>query len=71
MYIDPDIELREDLPKELKEYQKELQDYYDVDDWFNFDTLFEVVEARVKAYYLAGIISSNDLHAIFKKYGIE
>lgn len=44
------------LPERLQQDFKELQEYYDADDWFMFDTLFEVVEATVKAYYLAGKI---------------
>lgn len=63
MYIDENIILREDLPERL-------QQYYDADDWFMFDTLFEAVEATVKAYYLAGKISREDLNTIFQKYGI-
>ena len=35
-----------------------------------FDTVFEAVEATVKAYYLAGEISIDDLNRIFEKYGI-
>lgn len=35
-----------------------------------FDTVFEAIEARVKAYYLAGKISREDLDNIFRKYGI-
>lgn len=31
---------------------------------------FEAVEASVKAYYLAGKISKEDLNCIFRKYGI-
>ena len=34
-----------------------------------FDSLFNV-EASVKAYYLAGKISRDDLNCIFSKYGI-
>ena len=48
----------------------ELQEYYNAGDWFMFDTAFEAVEASVKAYYLAGKISREDLNSIFKKYGI-
>lgn len=70
MYIDEKIDLRDDLPKELKRDFMELQEYYDADDWFMFDTYFEGVEASVKAYYLAGKISRNDLNCIFQKYGI-
>lgn len=35
-----------------------------------FDTVFEAVEAKIKAYYLAGKISREDLNQIFKRYGI-
>ena len=35
-----------------------------------FDTAFKAIEASVKAYYLAGKISKEDLNSIFKKYGI-
>ena len=36
-----------------------------------FDTAIEAIEASVKAYYLAGKISIEDLNSIFKKYGIS
>ncbi|MDE5700308.1 MAG: hypothetical protein K2I96_23380 [Lachnospiraceae bacterium] len=62
--------LSEDLSEGLQWDFKELQEYYDADDWFVFDTLFEAVEATVKAYYLAGKISREDLNTIFRKYGI-
>jgi len=70
MFIDETVHVREDLPKELLEAFQELKGYYDADDWFQFDMLFELVEARTKAYYLAGKISREDLNLIFRKYGI-
>ena len=70
MFIDDAIELREDLPDKLDRDFGVLQKYYDADDWLNFDIYFEAVEATVKAYYLAGKISKEDLNLIFKKYGI-
>lgn len=70
MYIDEKISLRDNLPDGLQRDFKELQDYYDTGDWFMFDTVFEAVEASVKAYYLAGKISREDLDCIFRKYGI-
>lgn len=60
----------EDLPNGLRRDFKELRAYYDAGDWLNFDLYFEAVEASVKAYYLAGKISKEDLNCIFKKYGI-
>lgn len=70
MYIDENISLREDLPNRLQRDFEELQGYYDAGDWLMFDTVFEAVEATVKAYYLAGKISIDDLNRIFEKYGI-
>mgnify|MGYP000924406180 CR=1 FL=1 len=70
MYIDESVLLRDDLPKGLQHDFNELKGYYDKNDWFQFDMLFEVVEASVKAYYLAGKISREDLNQIFRKYGI-
>lgn len=70
MFIDEAIDLREDLPKGLQRDFAELREYYDAGDWFNFDIFFEGVEATVKAYYLAGKISREDLNCIFQKYGI-
>ncbi len=70
MYIDEKISLRENLPEGLQKDFEELQGYYDSGDWFMFDTFFEEVEASVKAYYLAGRISMEDLNCIFRKYGI-
>ncbi len=70
MFVDEKIDLRDDLPEGLQHDFKELQDYYDTGDWFMFDTIFEAVEATVKAYYLAGKISREDLNSIFRKYGI-
>lgn len=70
MYIDKIISLRDDLADGLQRDFEELQGYYDIGDWFMFDTVFEVVEASVKAYYLAGKITRDDLNCIFRKYGI-
>ena len=50
MYVDKEIQLRPDLPSGLRRDFEELQEYYEADDWFMFDTLFEVVEASVKSY---------------------
>lgn len=70
MFIDETIQVKEDLPKELLDFFRELKEYYDAGDWFQFDMLFELLEARAKAYYLAGKISREDLNLIFKKYGV-
>lgn len=70
MYIDERISLRNNLPNGLQRDFEELQEYYNSGDWFMFDTVFEAVEASVKAYYLAGKISREDLNCIFQKYGI-
>ncbi len=70
MYNDKSIILPDNLPVGLQHDFDELQKYYDVGDWFQFDLLFEVVEANVKAYYLAGKISREELNLIFRKYGI-
>ena len=70
LYVDEKISLRDDLPEGLQHDFCELQEYYDAGDWFMFDTVFEAVEASVKAYYLAGKISKEDLNCIFSKYGI-
>lgn len=71
MYIDAKISLRDNLPDGLQRDFEELQEYYDIGDWFMFDTVFEAVEASVKAYYLAGKITREDLNCIFRKYGIS
>lgn len=70
MYVDEQIILRDNLPEGLQRDFMELQEYYTTGDWFMFDTAFEAIEASVKAYYLAGKISKEDLNSIFKKYGI-
>lgn len=70
MFIDETVDLREDLPEGLQRDFAELREYYDSGDWLHFDIFFEAVEASVKAYYLAGKISKEDLNCIFKKYGI-
>lgn len=69
MYIDEKVKIREDLPKELIDDFGELRKHYEAGEWFEFGMLFELVEARTKAYYLAGKISRRDLELIFKKYG--
>ncbi len=71
MYVDETIFLRDNLPDGLQQDFDLLQEYYDADDWFMFDTFFEEIEASVKAYYLAGKISIDDLNCIFRKYGIS
>ena len=70
MYVDEQIILKDDLPDGLRRDFEELQEYYRVGDWFMFDINLEAIEASVKAYYLAGKISKEDLNSIFKKYGI-
>lgn len=70
MYIDESIQLRDDLPPALIRDFEELREYYDQGDWLRFDTLFECVEATVKAHYHGGKISREDLDMIFRKYGI-
>ena len=70
MYVDEQIILRDNLPDGLQRDFIELQEYYNAGDWIMFDTVFEAIEASVKAYYLAGKISKEDLNSIFKKYGI-
>lgn len=57
MFIDQEIDLREDLPERLQRDFHELQKYYDEGDWFNFGIFFEGAAATVKGYYLAGKIS--------------
>lgn len=71
MYNDKTIALPVSLPAGLQNDFKELQEYYDEGDWLQFDLLFEAVEASVKAYYLAGKISREELNLIFRKYGIS
>lgn len=70
MYNDSTIVLPDSLPDGLQRDFKELQEYYDAGDWLQFDLFFEAVEASVKAYYLAGKISREELNLIFRKYGI-
>lgn len=70
MYIDEKVDLRGDFPTALQHDFEELQEYYEAGNWFMFDTVLEVVEASVKAYYLAGKITRDDLNSIFRKYGI-
>lgn len=70
MYNNMTITLPDSLPAGLQSDFRELQGYYDAGDWFQFDLFFEAVEASVKAYYLAGKISKEELELIFRKYGI-
>ncbi|MCI9012641.1 MAG: hypothetical protein HFI59_01605 [Lachnospiraceae bacterium] len=70
MYNDSTVVLPANLPAGLQSDFQELQEYYDAADWLQFDLLFEAVEASVKAYYLAGKISREELDLIFRKYGI-
>ncbi len=70
MYNDSTIVLPDNLPNGLQNDFKELQEYYDAGDWLQFDLFFEAVEASVKAYYLSGKISREEMNMIFKKYGV-
>lgn len=70
MYNDESMKLPDNLPEGLQRDFEELQEYYNAGDWFQFDLYFEVVQASVKAYYLAGKISREELNLIFRKYGI-
>ena len=64
--MDGKISLRDDLPS-LQQDSEELQGYYDTDDRLMFDTVFKAVRVTIKAYYLAGKISIDDLNRIFEK----
>lgn len=70
MFIDQEIRLRDDMPESLQRDFKVLQEYYNVGDWFMFDIYMSEVEASVKAHYIAGKISREELVCIFRKYGI-
>lgn len=70
MYIDDAVDLRDDLPDKLKSEFQLLQEYYEAGDWLHFDIYLEAFEATVKAHYIAGKISLEDLNLIFRKYGI-
>lgn len=70
MYNDSTIVLPDNLPNGLQNDFKELQEYYDAGNWLQFDLFFEAVEASVKAYYLSGKISREEMNMIFKKYGV-
>lgn len=70
MYNDESMKLPDNLPEGLQRDFEELQEYYNAGDWFQFDLYFEAVQASVKAYYLAGKISREELNLIFRKYGI-
>lgn len=70
MYINESVKLRDDLPERLKSLFRELQEYYDAGDWLNYDLLLEAFEANVKAHYIAGKISMEDLDRIFERYCI-
>ena len=67
MYIDEKIDLRDNLPTALQHDFEELQEYYEAGDWFMFDTVFEAVEASVKAHYRGGEITRVVLICFFKK----
>lgn len=58
------------LVLEIYYFIMELQEYYEADDWFHFDMLFDSVEVTAKAYYLNGRISRQELDIIFRKYGL-
>lgn len=70
MYINESIKLRDDLPEKLQRDFAELQEYYDAGDGLNYDLLLEAFEANVKAHYIAGKISMEDLERIFERYCI-
>lgn len=70
MYINESMKLRDDLPERLYRDFAELQEYYNAGDWLNYDLCLEVFEANVKAHYIAGKISMEDLDQIFERYCI-
>jgi len=58
-----------DLPKELKEYIKELKELDKIGDWFNYDIKFDDLDLTAKAYLRHHKISSYDYKMILAKYG--
>jgi len=51
MYIDEKIVLRDNLPTALQHDFEELQKYYEVGDWFMFDTV-DAVNNKYYIYYM-------------------
>lgn len=71
MYIDESYPVNQDLPQHLLSYIKELEEYYENDDWIGFDCLLESLEGTIKQYKLCGKITEKDLDNLFKRYGIR
>lgn len=71
MYIDFKYPIDNSLPRHLLAYIRELEEYYDNDDWIGFDCLLEGIEATTKAYQLSGIITEKQLDTLFRRYGIR
>lgn len=70
MYLDEKIELGI-LPADLKEIMKEADDYYSSGDDDYFYSKLDEVEAVAKQACLDKQISSEQLEAVFKRYGIR
>lgn len=70
MYRDDSIPLNESLPEHLLETLKQLDIYYDNNDWMRFMLSLEGAEVMIKAYEINGKISRSELDRLFRRYGL-
>ena len=57
------------LPKELKEYIKELKEFDKKKDWLSYDLKFDEFEVIIRLFLVNGKVSENDYKKLVAKYG--
>lgn len=57
------------LPKELKEYIKELKEFDEKKDWLSYDLKFDEFEVIISLCLVNGKVSEYDYKKLIAKYG--
>ena len=69
MFIDETIKLDFEIPEDLKEYIDGMDKAFEENDEMSWDFYHEVIGEFAKNVHNEGLITSEQMHAIWERYG--
>lgn len=69
MFIDETIKLDFEMPEDLKEYIDGMDKAFEENDEMSWDFYHEVIGEFAKNVHNEGLITSEQMHAIWERYG--
>lgn len=69
MFIDEEISMDFPMPEELREYIEGMDKAFEEDDIESWDYYHEVIGEFAKNTHNEGLITSEQMHAIWERYG--